>query len=88
MGKGILVDICGANEEVDYSEYDIVHLFDIKNTTGYARSNGLFCHSSIVGSILFVILLTIPSDNPNPYISCMCEEMSLVVIPFAYMEMI
>ncbi len=29
--KGILVDICGANEEVDYNKYDIVHLFDIKN---------------------------------------------------------
>lgn len=30
-GNNVEVDICGANEEVDYGKYDIVHLFDIKN---------------------------------------------------------
>lgn len=29
--RNIDVHICGANEEVDYGRYDIVHLFDIKN---------------------------------------------------------
>ncbi|MDU1413169.1 MAG: glycosyltransferase [Clostridium sp.] len=29
--QNVQVDICGANEEVDYKKYDIVHLFDIKN---------------------------------------------------------
>ena len=29
--KGVNVDICGANEEANYDDYDIVHLFDIKN---------------------------------------------------------
>jgi glycosyltransferase involved in cell wall biosynthesis len=29
--KGVSVDICGANEEANYNDYDIVHLFDIKN---------------------------------------------------------
>lgn len=29
--KGVNVDICGANEETNYDDYDIIHLFDIKN---------------------------------------------------------
>lgn len=29
--RNIEVQICGANEEVDYGKFDIVHLFDIKN---------------------------------------------------------
>jgi len=29
--RNIEVQICGANEDVDYNKYDIVHLFDIKN---------------------------------------------------------
>lgn len=46
--RNIEVQICGANEEVDYGKFDIVHLFDIKNIfdtyTHFKAANNYKCN--------------------------------------------
>lgn len=53
--KGVNVDICGANEEANYDDYDIVHLFDIKNIFDAYKHFKLACNSkcSIVVSPMY-----------------------------------
>lgn len=42
--RNIEVQICGANEDVDYNKYDIVHLFDIKNIFDTYKHFKLACN--------------------------------------------
>ena len=57
-------------------------------TIGYTADNGLCCHSSILGSILFVTAVTMLSLTSKPYISSMISDICLVVIPLADIAMI
>ena len=49
-------------------------------------SSGRYCHLRAIGKIWFMIRLTVLSETEIPYIFWMCVSMSLMVIPWAYMD--
>lgn len=58
-----------------------------RNMTMYLLSSGLVCQTFASGSTRSVILLIISAEASMPYMSQRCDEMSLVVMPFTYIEM-